>query len=104
MPINVASLLDKAKTVHRLPSDYKLALVMGVSHRSLASYREGKTLPDSRVIAILCSLTGDDPALIAAEVEEMRATSDEARELWRSVAFLVSQARKAGFAGVNYRN
>lgn len=104
MTFNIARLLDKAKTVHRLSSDYKLALVMGVSPSSLAHYRTGKTLPDSRVIAILCRLTGDDPALIAAEVEEMRATSDEARELWRSVAFLISQARAAGFAGVNYRN
>jgi hypothetical protein len=85
MAANVAALLDKAKVIHKLPSDYKLALVMGVSHRSLASYRHGMTLPDARVISKLCALTGDDPAILAAEMEAERANTDEARALWREV-------------------
>jgi len=85
MVINMASMLDKARLIHKLPSDYKLALVMGVSHVSLGSYRAGKTLPDARVISKLCELTGDDPALILAQVEEQRATTDDARKLWHSI-------------------
>jgi len=85
MAANVAALLDKAKVIHSLPSDYKLALVMGVSHVSLVSYRSGKTLPDARVISKICALTGDDPALLAAEMEAERAKTDEARALWREV-------------------
>lgn len=104
MAVNVASLLDKAKTVHRLSSDYKLALVMGISPSSLAHYRTGKTLPDTRVISILCGLTGDDPALIAAEVEEMRATSPEARKIWRSISVLISLSRRAGIQDASYQN
>lgn len=50
MPANVPALLDKAKLVHRLPSDYKLALVLGIDQKSLRNYRDGKTLPDARVI------------------------------------------------------
>lgn len=72
MAINIPALLDKAIFVHSLSSDYKLALVMGISQSSLISYRHGKTLPDARIISKLCDLTGDDPALIAAEIEEMR--------------------------------
>lgn len=85
MAANVAALLDKAKVIHSLSSDYKLALVMGVSHRSLASYRHGMTLPDARVISKLCALTGDDAAVMAAEIEAQRATTEDARALWRQV-------------------
>ena len=86
MAANIASLLDKAKVIHRLPSDYKLALVMGISHSALVSYRQGKTLPDARVISLICGLTGDDPTLLAVEIEEQRAKTDEARNLWHMVA------------------
>jgi len=86
MPANIAALLDKAKVMHRLPSDYKLALVMGIRTTSVTNYRTGKTLPDARVIRILCDLTGDDAALLAAEIEEQRASTDEARALWHQVA------------------
>ena len=85
MAANIAALLDKAKDIHKLSSDYKLALVMGVSHRSLASYRHGMTLPDARVISKICALTGDDSAVLAAEMEAERATTEEARALWRGV-------------------
>lgn len=85
MAQNVAALLDKAKLIHRLPSDYKLALVMGVKQTTLANYRQGKTLPDARVIRLICDLTGDDAALLAAEIEAQRAPTEDARALWRQV-------------------
>jgi transcriptional regulator with XRE-family HTH domain len=85
MATDVAGLLDKAISIHRLSSDYKLALVMGISASSLTSYRHGKTLPDARVIGKLCELTGDDPALLLAEIEAQRAKTDEARALWLEV-------------------
>lgn len=85
MASNVAALLDKAKVIHRLPSDYKLALVMGVRTTSLTNYRTGKTLPDARVIRLICDLTGDDPVLLLAEIEAERAKTDDARALWRQV-------------------
>lgn len=73
MAIHIAALLDKAQVIHRLPSDYKLALVMGISHSSLTSYRQGKTMPDARVIAKLCELTGDDAGVLLADIEAERA-------------------------------
>lgn len=100
MAANVAALLDKAKDMHRLSSDYKLALVMGVSHKSLSSYRHGMTLPDARVIALLCELTGDDPAVILAEIEEQRAATPEAKALWHRMALRLQQAAAAGVFSV----
>lgn len=96
MSSTVNDMLDKAKVLHRLSSDYKLALVMGVSSSSLTSYRHGKTLPDARVIRLICDLTGDDPAVVAAEIEADRAKNDEARELWSMVARRLRTASAAG--------
>lgn len=100
MAANVSALLDRAKVIHRLPSDYKLALVLGVDQKSLRNYRDGKTLPDARVIHHLCSLTGDDPALLLVEIEEKRARTEEARALWHSVAVKLQQAAAAGVFSV----
>ena len=85
MAFDVAALLDKAQLIHRLPSDYKLALVMGIDHKSLSNYRHGKTLPDARVIGKICELTGDDAALLLAQIEAERAKTTEARALWLQV-------------------
>lgn len=92
----ISDLLDKAKVIHKLPSDYKLALVMGVSFSSLGNYRHGKTLPDARVIGKICELTGDDPAILAAEIEAERAKTDDARALWTSIARRLSLGAAAG--------
>lgn len=100
MAIHIAALLDKAQVIHRLPSDYKLALVMGISHSSLTSYRQGKTMPDARVIAKLCDLTGDDAGVLLAEIEAERAKTDEARALWRQVAARLSSAVHAAIFAV----
>lgn len=96
MTISTAALLDKAKAMHRLASDYKLALVMGVSQSSLRSYRDQITLPDAGVVTKICALTDDDPALIALEFEAARARTPEARQLWVSIA----QRLQSGFANV----
>ncbi len=94
--VNIAALLDKAKDIHSLKSDYKLALVMGVSQSSLIHYRQGKSLPDERIITKICGMTGDDPDLLMAEIELERAKTDEARALWGSVARRLAAAAAAG--------
>ena len=100
MAQNIAALLDKAQVIHSLRSDYKLALVMGVSASSLTSYRQGKTMPDARVISKLCALTGDDPALLLAQIEADRAKTDEARALWREVVLRLQSTLHAAIFSV----
>ncbi|MGE0350401.1 DUF3693 domain-containing protein [Hydrogenophaga sp.] len=100
MAINMVSLLDNAKVAHRLPSDYKLALVLGIDQKSLRNYRDSKTLPDARVLVKLCELTGDDPAILLAEIEEQRAKTDEAKALWHQIAARLQSAAAAGVFSV----
>lgn len=99
--VNITALLDKAKDIHSLKSDYKLALVMGIQQSSLRNYRTGKTLPDERVITKICTLTGDDPDLLMAEIELDRAKTDEARALWGSIARRLAAAAAAGIVSAS---
>lgn len=100
MAANIAALLDKAKVMHRLSSDYKLALVLSVDQKSLRNYRQGITMPDARVISLICGLTGDDPALLAVQIEEQRAKTDEAKALWHQIAARLQSAAAAGVFSV----
>jgi predicted transcriptional regulator len=99
--VNIASLLDKAKVIHSLKSDYKLALVLGVSQTAVIYYRQGKTLPDARSITKICDLTGDDPDILIAEIEAQRAKTDEARERWTSIAKRLTAAAAAGIVSAS---
>jgi transcriptional regulator with XRE-family HTH domain len=83
---NISNLLDKAKVMHKLSSDYKLALVMGVHQTSLTNYRSGKSLPDELVITKICDLTGDDPDILAAQINAQRAKDASVRALWERIA------------------
>ncbi len=98
MAADIAALLDKAKVMHSLSSDYKLALVLGVSFSTPGNYRAGKTLPDARVISLLCDLTGDDPEILAAQIEEERAKTPEAKHLWHSIAERLAMTARQGVA------
>lgn len=100
MKSTIPDLLDKAMVIHKLPSYYKLALVMGVDHKSLRNYRDGKTLPDARVLVKLCELTGDDAGVLLAEIEEQRAKTDEAKALWHQIAARLQSAAAAGVFSV----
>jgi transcriptional regulator with XRE-family HTH domain len=99
--VNIAALLDKAKVIHSLKSDYKLAMVLGVSQTAVIYYRQGKTLPDARSITKICDLTGDDPDILIAEIEAQRAKTDEARERWTSIAKRLTAAAAAGIVSAS---
>lgn len=99
--VNIAALLDKAKVIHSLKSDYKLAIVLGVSQTAVIYYRQGKTLPDARSITKICQLTGDDPDILTAEIEAQRAKTDEARDRWTSIAKRLSAAAAAGIVSAS---
>lgn len=84
--ITVDALLDKAKAAHSIPSDYKLAQVLGVTDGAVRNYRHGRSMPDDLVIMKLCELSGDDPEYVAACIQSQRAANDESAGLWSRVA------------------
>ena len=49
----------------------------------------------------ICELTGDDPALLAAEIEAERAKTDEGRALWTEMAKRLTAAAAAGIVSAS---
>lgn len=90
---SIAAFLDRAKAKSSIDSDYRLAKVIGITHSGISSYRMGKSLPNESVIEQLCALSGDDPDLIAAQIQAARAKEGPARVMWSRIA-----ARLAGGA------
>jgi hypothetical protein len=82
----VTNLLDKAKVIHNLSSDYKLAKALGIYLSGMTNYRKGKTLPNTQVLAKICLLTGDDLPVVVAEVEKLRASDAEVKAIWGTIA------------------
>ncbi len=78
--------LDHAKAIARVDTDYKLSKVSGIGLQSISNYRTGRTLPDELAITKLCALSGDDPAVVAAQVQAARAKDETARKLWQGIA------------------
>lgn len=52
----------------------------------MTGYRSGKTKPDERVLEQLCALSGDDVAVLAAELQAERARTAEGKSMWLMVA------------------
>ena len=88
----ISDLLDKSKTCANIDSDYRLAKIIGITHSAISSYRMGKTLPNEKILAQLCAITGDDVAVIAAQIQAERSQSPEAKNLWLMVAKRLSGA------------
>lgn len=83
---SVANFLDRAKAGAGIDSDYRLAKLIAITHSAVSRYRHDKSLPDDSTILKLCELSGDDTAVIAAEVQAARSTDDATRKMWLAVA------------------
>jgi predicted transcriptional regulator len=79
-------LLDRAKKVQGIESDYKLAQVLGVVNSAVTNYRAGRSHPDDAVAARLAVLAGQDPSAVIAELHAERAKTPEVRQLWIRMA------------------
>lgn len=97
---SVANLLDRAKAVANIESDYRLAIVIGISHGGMTHYRQGRSLPNEKILAQLCALSGDDPGVIAAQIQAARSKSPEAKNLWMMIAARLSGAASTAILSV----
>jgi hypothetical protein len=97
---SIADLLERAKARANIESDYRLAKVIGKSHQVISAYRVGKSLPEESVIQQICALSGDDPDVIAAQIQAARSKSPEAKNLWLRVAARMSGAATTAILSV----
>ncbi len=87
---DTAEYLDRVKRKAGIESDYRLAKLAGIDQPTLSRYRTGKGFPGEEAIEKFCKLTGEDPCVIAAEIQAARSHNPCARSLWQSVAHRLS--------------
>lgn len=83
---SIANLLERAKENARLESDYRLAKVLSINQSALSNYKAGRSWPNDKILGQLCALSGDDVAVIAAQIQAERAQSEEGKTMWLMVA------------------
>lgn len=93
---NINAVLDTAKKVHKIGSDYKLAMYLGVGDSNLRNYRHGRSLPDAKVCSKLAAALGEKPDLLIVEMQAQREKDAETRALWESLA----KRLQKGVAGI----
>jgi hypothetical protein len=93
----ISQVLDRAREVQKVPSDYKLGLCLGIGGNSLSNYRTGKSLPDEKAAAKLASAIGEKPDLLLVEIQAQRVKDPDARAMWENLA----KRLQAGFADVS---
>lgn len=86
------SLLDLIKSKHGLPSDYKLALYLGIVYGSVQNYRHGRSFPDERVCQILAQAAGVDADVLTAQVQAARSRNSETKSVWERIAVRLQSA------------
>lgn len=74
--------LTRLKAKHGGASDYKAALILGISHQAVSRYKSGKGQMNEDVATKLASELGLDPVKMYAEVRTETAESPESRQFW----------------------
>jgi predicted transcriptional regulator len=91
-------LLDEAKRVVGIPSDYALAKRLGVEPQTISNYRTGRSQASDETAVALCVMTGQAAAPILVQLAGERAKSPEVAKVWRDVAKALARAGRAGKA------
>lgn len=91
----VQELLTQAKTANAIPSNYRLARVMGVTDNTLNNWQSGRGMPGDVQAVRLAQMAGVNPAIVLAELAAERAKDDVTKAVWRGLA---EHLRGAGLA------
>ncbi len=86
-----AEFLDAAKAAHGIPSDFALSKALEVPPSGISNYRNGRSLPDTKVAIRLADLLGGDemrPYVVACVEWEraQRAHNEQEEAMWEVVA------------------
>lgn len=86
--MKTAELLDLARARADIPSDYRLAKILGVTSQTVSQWRSGRQYPDLLKVFQLAELAQLQTVSVAAELEldrAERAARPEQANAWRQV-------------------
>ena len=98
---SVAAWLDEIKEKNGIESDYRLSKLIRKNQTLISNYRAGRSMPDASIVEALCNLSGDDPGLVLAEIEMLRAKDESTRNLWQQVAARLRMVPAAAVAAAS---
>lgn len=84
--VTIQELLTAAKQGAGIPSNYRLARVLGVSDNSLNRWQHARGFPDDVTAARLAQMGGLDPGAVVAAMHAQRTAEPEERALWERMA------------------
>lgn len=93
--LTVQELIEAAKGAQGIPSNYRLARVLGVTELTVANWKHGRKAPDDGAALRLADMAGLDPAQVLAAVHAARATDPTIAAAWASIAARLQQAGAA---------
>ncbi len=92
--------LDEVIRRKRLPSDYALSKLLGVTRQTVSRYRLGITQFDDEVSIRVADALGIEPGLVLIDMHAERTKSPAVRDVWEKVSAgfpaLLLQANSAG--------
>ncbi|MFY7915873.1 MAG: DUF3693 domain-containing protein [Rubrivivax sp.] len=93
--VTIQELLSAAKTGAGIPSNYRLARVLGVSDNTVGNWQHGRAFPDDEMAARLAAMGHLDPGAVVASMHAQRASSEPQRALWSAMAKRLERAAVA---------
>lgn len=79
-------LLESAKRAQGIPSNYRLARVLGVTETTVANWKHARSTPDDAMALRLAEMAGLDPSDVLPAMYALRATDPAIRATWRVIA------------------
>lgn len=82
--MEITELLDRAKSMANIESDYALAKVLGITAGNLSNIRKGRAHPSNEVAVKIATLAKLEEMRVIAEIEMRTANTEKKREFWKS--------------------
>jgi transcriptional regulator with XRE-family HTH domain len=79
-------LLDEARKIKGITSDYAVAKYLDVLPQTISNYRHGRTQMSDEIAVAMAALIDRAPGPILAQLASERAKSPEVAKVWREVA------------------
>ncbi len=86
MAFTTADLLAAAKRGAGIPSNYRLARVLGTNDNTLSRWQSGKVIPDDAYAVRMAALAGLDAGYVVAAMRAFREKDEGLRAIWADMA------------------
>lgn len=90
--MDAIELMDKAKEVGKIPSDYALAKELGYKPSDISHWRSGKHHPSVYAATRLAIIAKLDPMTVVADIERHNEKNDQRRQWWNTFFTSASKA------------